>query len=268
MHEIIIKGNIYDREIEVHTSHPSTWKEWERPHLMHYSEVLLKTTDEVKKKQMLSYLFLGIEHSIYLNLDPVYRLELAGLTDIFFQENYLAKNLIPSFLHDNEVYYGPADAFENCVFLEWILGDQLFNKFQQTGDIIYLDRLIAVFYRSPKKQVDKLYKGDMREPLVDDLLEGKAEAFATLPAVMKTALLTTYIGNRNTVISRFRRVFDGREDEAADNPFGWTGVLVGLAGTKFGNKAETEQTMLYDMMIHFDQNLQRLEEWEARNDDK
>ena len=265
MHQVHIQGNIYDRDINVLAVHPSQWEEWERSHLMHYSEVILKSTDEVKKKQMLSYLFLGIDQSIYLNLDPAFRLQLAALTDIFFEENYLSKNLIPNFIHKKQVYYGPADALENIVFLEWILADQFFNKFQETGDIVHLHRLIATFYRVPKASYDKYFKGDLREPLEEDLLEAKAEAFIDLPAVMKTALLTSYIGNRNTVIARFKRVFDGKQEEAGSNPFGWSGVLVGLAGTKFGNKKETEQTPMYDMFIHFDQNIQKLEEWEAKN---
>lgn len=264
MHTVNIQGNIYDQPVSELCSMPASMLEWDRYHLMSYAKVLNTTGNLQKKKQILSCLFLGIEHSLYLNLDPVYKLQLAELTDTFFKENYLNKNLIPHFVHDDVLYYGPDDAFTNFTFLEWILCDQFFTKWQKTEDPFNIDKLIATIYRKQKESLtDEKYDGDPRIRLNENHIKDNAKSFETLPRNLKTALLTIYIGNRNTVIRRFKRVFEDNEGEA--DKFGWTGVLVKLAGDKWGNKEETEYTNLYDMFISFDQNIEKLEEAERKN---
>lgn len=268
MHNVEISGNIYDEKISVMSSFPSDWLEWDRSHLLHYCRVQNMPCPLEKKKQALSFLFLGIERSLYLNLDLAYRLQIAELTSDFFTDNWLNKNLIPHFVFKKQVYHGPKDGFENITFLEWILCDQFFTKFQRTEDPFALDCLFAVMWRRQKSRIEidsTDFDGDFRSTLNKSMIEEQAKVFSGLDQELKTALLTIYIGNRNTVTNRFKRVFENGSSDSETDKYGWTGVLVQLAGTKFGNKEQTEQTMLYDMLIHFHQNIVRLDEWEEKN---
>ena len=60
---------------------------------------------------------------------------------------YYTKNPIPSFIGYFRKYYGPADDFENVTFGEYLDMLEEFVNFNQTNEMIYLHRLLAIAYR-------------------------------------------------------------------------------------------------------------------------
>lgn len=84
-------------------------------------------------------------------------------------------NPIPSVPGVLRKYYGPADEFNNVKWREYRDGLSHFIDFNDTGDIMFLYRLIAVFYR--KATLFPKSKSDKREKYDPDTVERRARMF-------------------------------------------------------------------------------------------
>lgn len=67
---------------------------------------------------------------------------------------YYTRNPIPSFIGYFRKYYGPEDTFEDVSFGEYIDMLEEFINFNQTNEMVYLHRLLAIGYR-PRKFLSK-----------------------------------------------------------------------------------------------------------------
>lgn len=267
MHQIRIEGQYHGEYLMIHREYPSKWQEFTRDHLLAWAEVLSSDVDPERYAEMLLYRWLRITPNIFFNLDRTYIEQLAATLAYLVADNTLDKVLITEFTHEGKTYMGPNDGFINVSFLEWILAENAFRKYQKTKRDEDLCTIIHCLYRKRRNDLHKNspeYRGDLRELLNEHNVNERAEVFSTLESKMKMAVLITFIGNRNTVINRFRPVFDYASEKKMSDMYGSVGVIVGMVGDKWGTRQQIEQANAYEVFISWHQNIERLEEYERQ----
>ncbi len=267
MNKIDIEGPYKKRYVKFHREFPEGWHEITREHLDIISEVFSSDQPVERHAEMILFRFLKLPNKIYWNLDPAYIEQLQAQLIFLWQDNTLPKVLYPKIFHNEIAYLGPDSAFKNIPFIDWIVGEQYFQKYQKTKSDDDLNCVIYSMYRPMRIDMTPDhpdYNGDMREILNDNTIEEKSKVFKSLSKEMKMMAYMTYIGNRNTVMQRFDSVFNDVERKGISDPYSWSGVLVDMTGTKWKTRKEVEQEKAYHIFIHWHQNILRLEEWEMQ----
>lgn len=275
MHQIRIEGTLFGDKINVYRLLPERWEEFSVEHLIDLAQVLTSEAEPEKYPRMLLYRWLKIENRIFFNLDPAYVEQLCLILDFVLKENTLNKVLMPVIKHENVQLIGPKDSFTNFSFMDWILSENYFTIWQKkkTGnglDDVNLDKILWCMYRPARKNFSSThpkFRGDLRELINEYTVDQRSTIFSTLDKKTKMALLMTYIGNRNTVINRFRPVFEYASDKKMSDMYGSLGVIVSMIGDKFGKREELEQANAYEVFISWHQNIERLEEFERQKNE-
>jgi hypothetical protein len=265
MHQIDIEGKFHDEYLKIHREIPSSWSELNQAQLLQWAEVLTSGANRERFADMLLYRWLKLDNSIFFNLDKSYRDQMGVLLNYLVLENNLDKVLIKEFNHEGETFLGPADAFKNFSFLEWVRAESAFTRYQKTKKDEDIWKVFYCMYRPQRKNMTKLhqdYKGDLRELINDHTIDELSLVFSTLSRKMQMALLMIYIGNRNAVIQRFGAVFEYATEKKVTDMYGSVGVIVGMVGEKWGTRSEIERANAYEVFISWHQNIERLEEFE------
>jgi len=167
--------------------------------------------------------------------------------------------------------FGPADDFSNCSYLEYAKTDVRFMRFfaSECKDINALNELIAVIYRPKKwflffrKRLGS-FNGDIRRNYNDIFVERYKNKINHLPWHTKYAIFLFVYGVRKQIEDDYPHIFQ-KTEESKSNGFGHAGIIVELAGPKFGNPSETAETPLHTIMIHLEQLSIDAEEVRERN---
>ncbi len=118
-------------------------------------------------------------------------------------------------------------------------------KDQQQRD---LDLMIACIYRPVNvfKWVSPwLNHADKRIKFNSESVEKRADKFKSLPDFVKKAILFQSIGIRDYQIKMFPRVYSGEQHGVS---FGFLGLMLDLAGPKFGTIKEVEQVNMQQIL--------------------
>jgi hypothetical protein len=199
-------------------------------------------------------------------IEPDQLAALMPLTDFIFDRNpdgslsmklALTKNPLPVIKDSHGALYGPT-AFDQLTFYEWIKADHWFVQVAKGGQRA-LSMLIATLWRvgKPETKINKAlaYNGDRRCPLrpYEALVPAKASQIDTLMQPWQQyMLLHWYAAGRAVLASRWPVLFSPEEagGEEEKSKFGLAGLLLEVAGGKFGNLNETADTPLNTIMLH------------------
>ncbi len=265
MHQAEISGEFKGKYIKIHRSFPSSWREMTDVHLDKLAEVLTSGEKEEFHAKMILFRWLRIPYNIFRNIDAYYIEQLSKQLEFLFKENDLNKVHVKKFTHRGIEFYGPKDGFINISFLEWVVAENHFQKYQQSKKEIDLNCLIYSLYRPIDRTINEDspdFKDDFREMINEYTIEKKSEIFSDLPKKERMKALITYIGNRNTVMNRFKPVFEDVERKGIVDPYKWSGILVDMTGTKWITRDLVEREKVYNIFIHWHQNILRMEEYE------
>jgi len=170
--------------------------------------------------------------------------------------------------------HGPANAFSNLTFYEWIKAESAFAAFCENKNPAQLHRLIALLWRPAKPatsiNVDTLYGGDIRLPLrpYEATVNLRAGVIASdLPEWKQHLILHWYTSCRQRcIVERWPILFDAPNDDTPPSKFGLAGVLLEVAGTKFGTVDQTADTPLFTILLHLamEENKRQEQEREMR----
>lgn len=175
---------------------------------------------------------------------------LAGLlitTDFVFSgENTLTKNLLPTIRKGFKTYYGPSDRLSNIGFYEFVFADSFYLKYRETKNKKWLNLLVASLYRPKLERFDNA------------LLEKRAELFSRISLAEKQAIYIFYIGCRISLVKKYPDAFSSNKANKGKN-YGWEGIILGLAGNRFGTIEETRQTNLHTVLTYIQMNSEKNE---------
>lgn len=171
-----------------------------------------------------------------------------------FEENKLTKQIITEIkvgakyqFFGTRFLYGPADNFDNLTLAEFSDTESCLDNFDTTQEDIWLDRFLAVLYR-PKKKIyhphHADFDGDIRQPYNFHLNDFIATMVQKVPVNVKLAVVLWYTGCRNDFVSNNQFLFSKSNSDKAKETGGWTDVMHGLAGPKFGTVEQTGRTNL------------------------
>jgi len=171
----------------------------------------------------------------------------------------LTDNPLPIIKANGKKLYGPKSELENISFYEWSHADTYYLKYFETQDAYYLNKLIAVLYRPAKElnqyNKESMYEGDQRLPLLryEETLENRIKDIDKLDQVTKWIILHFFASCRKLITDSFQNIFkqpEGDPGESNGNDYGWAGVILELAGDKFGDDDQTAAKPLYTILIH------------------
>lgn len=167
------------------------------------------------------------------------------------------KNLYPSLAYTPKTvkkkpgkttyYYAPADGLENLSIYELGYTFTLFEQYLSTNDEQFANELIAVLYR-PSRPVTAAEKesdwgADRRQKLrgLEHKVAERAKIAATLSPMVKRVLLFWFASCRQQIILSYPKVFKKAGTGSNRPDYGWSGVLLSLAGGPVGLDAVSDQ---------------------------
>ena len=121
---------------------------------------------------------------------------------------------VPRLKVGREVLHGPGDFMAGVVFAEYLVAQDIYEQWQQTGSDIMLMRLAAVLYRPERTDVSKrsaAYAEDSREVLIPELI---AERAMMMVRADRRALLLCALywrGCMERLAVRYYHIFNGEK---------------------------------------------------------
>lgn len=173
-----------------------------------------------------------------------------GVKQIYLKQN-LTRTPIPKFKAGNIAYYGPADGITNLSIYEFAFADAYMVQYLKTQSEVFLNQMIATLWRpsKPKSQKAFGYGGDRRVDIqkYEHVIEKRSEVIGKkLDEIQKSVILHYFISSRKELFNRYPIPMS---DDGGEG-YGYAGLILSLAGDKFGDAEKTAQTDLVTILIH------------------
>ena len=257
MNSIQIKGKIpiffgwftitVNRDIQA----PSTWNELSRAQL--YKVVDLLTSNQYLRdgKIRLVHVLLNIKSWLFFKLTPEQIQDLTPITEFLLKDNELTTNLVPWIKIESIIYHGPRSFLANLSIEEFGFADTFYTKYKATRKDEFLRALCAALYRREvSSPTSDEHRGDNREQFNMHSVFPRSDVFKALTFAQKYAVCLFYEGCRNWITKKYPLPFS--KEKPKGKSFGWGGVLLELAGNKFGDHDQTKKTNLMVVLNHLE----------------
>lgn len=144
--------------------------------------------------------------------------------------------------------FGPDDGLDSSSFKEFMFAEKYFEKFEQTKDIVWLQKMAAVLYRPGNKKRD----GDRRNGFDIGSVDSRAKEFKN--SMFLQYVHFNYKGVRALLANTFRYVFEASEKKAENTEAGgsWLDVACALAGEHVNYIPEIENMNLWVILKYLD----------------
>jgi hypothetical protein len=250
MQVISINGNKY--------TGPGSWGKLSTALLLQYALVLecISLSEKQAKHQLVMRLF-KIPYKIFKILPESYKIQLHICIDWLYEPNTLSNWLIKSVRVGKYILYGPDDRLANITGEEFMFCEASYEKWLQTDDPELMDTLFGVLYR--KRRFFGLKRVDFdREKLEKAEIQAKR-----VREHVKHAVMINYAGCRNLMIDCHPHIWKkasyNHERSEGSLITSWAGLLLELAGDKFGSYPETIKTNIWLLLADMDKKAENAE---------
>lgn len=161
-----------------------------------------------------------------------------ALTEPQFHQS-LVPEVVVSKGRKKTTYTGPNDQLARMTVKQWGFCDALLAKLATTGEAQDLHNLLGALYHPEGTAWNNAD------------IEARGAALYDLDDRTKLAAVMNYRGLRNWLAAKYRRAFKGGKTD----PHGMQGMVVRLAGTKFGKVDEAYDANLHDVLVHVEQSI-------------
>lgn len=236
---------------------PQSWNELTPRQLRSLAKSHFLIKSEAAKQLYLCYRFLNIPFWLFLRLQRSDVLHLYEHLSKLLGDNNLSRTLLTRVRSGLEHWIGPDHYGKNMSFLEFIRADTAYTSFLQGGEFIHLNTLAAVLYRPSRTDVfisAPDFNGDERIPLNEYHLAERVRQASRIPLVDRYAILLQYAGLRHYLQERYPETFSGGKPSR----HGWAGVIVSLAGEKFGDDDAVASKNIHAIFTHLEMTLEEL----------
>ena len=158
------------------------------------------------------------------------------------------KSLLNEVVVRKQRFEGPRDRLGRWKVRQWIFADALLLRLTNGGGEEALHHLLGALYTPAGT------------PWHNDHVERNAEALAKLDDRTKLAAVLNYRGLRTWLGTRYPKAFRGGKAD----PHGPEGMIVRLAGNKFGTVEQTWDADLSPVLVHVEQSIADQEEMKQR----
>lgn len=209
-----------------------------------------------------------------------YKLTVDQLQDLLRLTSFLYEDETPTITNNplssfwlQGVRYVASDAMANKMTAdEYARLDVAIYNFIKKNEIQYLYELAAILYRpiSIKRTIRNIFSEDemdTRVKLTDKSIARRANRFKMhMPLHYIDAIKFIYIEMQEYFFKSFPLVFEKAKDENSEtearNDYGWSGVIINMAGPKFGTINQTMQQPIVDIMVVLQFDLEKVREAE------
>jgi hypothetical protein len=170
-------------------------------------------------------------------------------------------------------FIAPSARLSNSVFVEFAFADEYLQKYLETKDVQFLNKLIACIYRPKKSFIQQLINpsSDKRQKFNEEDIERNSKLISYLPDEIRFSIFLFYIGCRKYLVKTFAAVFqsDYSEDESLpvdlrerlrkqkeeqsknEINFGWIGLINNLSKSgQYGDYEKTKYTNLHTVLYN------------------
>lgn len=263
-----INGHYTDQFVKQHAYSAEIPESWDELNAGQYAMLLQLLTYANADKHtigasMLSVLFGPKNCHILNNLPDDLLYELMPFTNFVFETAPPPNNRFPKLKLRKKKCFAPADDLSNIGFGEWCFAYQFYTYFIKTGEIEFLNRLIATLYRptDPEQTPNSPdFKGDIRLPFNENLIESQAKAVADVSERIKTAILgwlrvtfSSIQDSRPNAFPEPEKDVTGNIKEQADDARTWLTVFRELLGPKWGTVDQLKYTNAMFVLDHLEE---------------
>lgn len=164
------------------------------------------------------------------------------LVDFVFQSLNLTKNIIPTIRVGLRKFYGPSDLLGNCSLNEFNSAVTYFNRYSNSGLEEHLDLFVLSLYR-PKKLFSGY--GDPRKEFRLEAVDRYVKQMQRVPFETKLAVWLFFYGCMEKLTTMYSEAFEKKSGKSKVGNFGWTNIVLGMAGNKFGDFDKTGQQNIH-----------------------
>jgi hypothetical protein len=145
------------------------------------------------------------------------------------------KSIVPHFTVGEQRFAGPDNDLDNFSIVQLSFADICLSAFIEHSTGENLNNILGALY------VPEGRTWNHRD------IEARGAQLASLPLHRKLGAVLNYRGLRNTLPIRYRRTFSGK---GSSDDFGIDGLVVGIAGEKFGKVTEAGTMPLHPVLVH------------------
>lgn len=145
-------------------------------------------------------------------------------------------------------YQGPTDKLGRFTLLQWGFCDRLLGEVLSTGSDEAMNNFLGALYHEEGR------------PWCNQRIEARGAVLAHLDDRTKLAAVLNYQALRADLATSYPRAFRGGKAD----PYGMQGMVVRMAGEKFGTTEATGRANIHDALIHIEQSITDAEELKQR----
>lgn len=150
------------------------------------------------------------------------------------------------FLEKLNGFFAPLNKLTNLTVDEFSVADDLHIKWRETGKKEYLIYLAAVLYSETKQPRTYFDKNNLPD---------KIKHFQKLSIEELHSVELAYFGCKANLVKRYPYAFPKGTKKVTNSKYGFSKVILQMAGGKFGNHEQTKSTNIYTFLEEFNENL-------------
>lgn len=231
---------------------PQSWDEI--PHKTLKKIIWLLSTLKPSRKQDV-LLFLALQNTKFWQFKKIRNafkvLKLVPISEIKKHYNFLFKDIelkkfLPYLKINHTKYYAPGKRLHNITIEEFAICEDLFFGYYTTNNLDYIKMLAAVLYRPKIKGV--------KAPFNNNNLQENAKKFNDIPVKKLLTIAFSYKGSTLFIQGLYKNVFrktpptTKTTKTAKPQKPAFKKTILEIAGGKFGNLKETNQTNVHDFL--------------------
>lgn len=179
-----------------------------------------------------------------------------NLLDFLFKASSLTLNPFPRLVIWKGIrpyiFFAPAGDIRHSITAdEFNFADTWYTRYKNTGEVKYLDNLIAVIYRPGRlwfNSKNPANKADRRQPFSNKTVDWRIPLIASLPFDIKLSIVLWYEGCRSMIKDRCPSLFSGENEDSASK-HGWNDVFVSHAGAELGTVEDIKRMQFSELTM-------------------
>jgi hypothetical protein len=264
-----ISGHYTDNFGKEHAYNAQIPVSWDDLDAYQYATILKLLTYQKADKHVMANSFLSVlfgpKNWHILNFLPDELLyELVPLTNFILDTAPSAINKFPKLKIRKKECFAPAEDLSNIGFGEWCFAYEYYTAFLKTGDITWLNKLIAALYRPADPQQvpgSPSFNGDIRLPFNENLVDDASKAVGDIEERIRLAVLgwlrAAFSNIQETRKSAFPEPEKDEEGNVKESPAGdartWLTVFRELLGVKWGLTGDLKFTNALFVLDYLDE---------------
>jgi hypothetical protein len=230
---------------------PDNYDELSAKQFTRLASILFSSVDDIQARVRVLFILSGMNVFRFRLLKAEIIDRCLPFVEWVFEPRNITTQILPCY----KGYHGPASEFENMKMKEFHLSELYYRQFLDSAfeDIEILNNLVAVLYRTAKKDYDTRRNpdGDIRVEFNHNEVPFHAKKISRWPAAVKQAIFLWYDGCRQQLIDDNPMVFKEPAKHGFESQFdtGLYGMMRNLAGEKLGSIDHVENMYVQTAML-------------------